>query len=114
MDDFNPEFMVVWLKSSVFTNWYKNHRSSKKISDVEPKHVCEGSLSIGDLKRRLVAQASDYGLNIQSKEQVTSAVHQTQKALSSAVSSMWSSASSAVHQWWYPDQHKTDDKENYS
>jgi hypothetical protein len=115
LDDFNPEFMVVWLKSSVFTNWYKNHGNSKKISDVEPKHVCEGSLSIGDLKRRLVAQASDYGLNIQSKEQVTSAVHQTQKAVSSAVSSMWSSASSAVHQWWYPDQNKpTTDKENYS
>lgn len=114
MDDFNPEFMVVWMKSSIFMNWCKSHGSSKKISDVEPKHVCEGSLSLGDLKRRLVAQASDYGLNIQSKEQVTSAVHQTQKALSSAVSSMWSSASSAVHQWWYPDQHKTDDKGNYS
>ncbi len=114
LDDFNPEFMVVWLKSSVFTNWYKS--DSKKISDIEPKHVCEGSLSISDLKRRLVAQASDYGLNIQSKEQVTSAVHQTQKALSSAVSSMWSSASSAVHQWWYPDQDKltSSDKDNYS
>ena len=114
MDDFNPEFMAVWLKNSTFTNWYKSHGSSKKISDVEPKHVCEGSLSIGDLKRRLVAQASDYGLNIQSREQVTSAVHQTQKALSSAVASMWSSASSAVHQWWYPDQDKTTNKENHS
>ena len=114
MDDFNPEFMTVWLKSSTFTNWYKSHGSSKKIGDVEPKHVCEGSLSIGDLKRRLVAQASDYGLNIQSREQVTSAVQQTQKALSSAVASMWSSASSAVHQWWYPDKDKTANKENYS
>ena len=115
MDNFNPEFMAIWLKSSTFTNWYKSHGNSKKISDVEPKHVCEGSLSISDLKRRLVAQASDYGLNIQSREQMTSAVHQTQKALSSAVASMWSSASSAVHQWWYPDQDKTaTNKENHS
>ena len=114
MDDFNPEFMAVWMKSSTFKTWHKSHGSSKQISDVDPKHVCEGSLSIGDLKRRLIAQASDYGLNIQSREQVTSAVHQTQKALSSAVASMWSSASSAVHHWWYPDQDKTANKENHS
>ena len=101
MDDFSPEFMVIWLKSTTFTNWHKHYGNNKKISDVEAKHVCEGSLSIGDLKRRLVARASDYGLNIQSREQMSSTVQQTQKALSSAVVSMWSSASSAVHHWWY-------------
>lgn len=116
MDDFNPEFMTVWMKSSTFTNWYESHGSGKDIGNVEPKHVCEGSLSLSDLKRRLVAQASDYGLNIQSREQVTSAVHQTQKALSSAVAGVWSSASSAVHHWWYPERDKntTAKKENYS
>ena len=70
---------------------------------------CEGTLSIGDLKRRLVAKASDYGLNIQSREQVASVVQQTQKAFSSAVASMWSSASSAVHNWWSTDNSNKDD-----
>ena len=100
MDDFNPEFMAVWIKSPTFTKWFEKHDTFKSIGNVEAKHVCEGSLSIGDLKRRLVAQASDYGLNIQSREQVASAVQQTQKALSSAVANVWSSASSAIHQWW--------------
>ena len=100
MDDFNPDFVTAWLKSVTFINWFKEHQTFRSMADVEGKHICEGSLSLGDLKRRLVAQASDYGLNIESREQVTSAVHQTQKVLSSAVASMWSSASSAVHNWW--------------
>ena len=109
MDDFNPEFMADWLKSRTFTKWLKRYGSCKEISGIEPKHVCEGTLSIGDLKRRLVAKASDYGLNIQSREQVASVVQQTQKAFSSAVASMWSSASSAVHNWWSTDNSNKDD-----
>ena len=100
MDDFNRAFMSAWLKSVAFTKWLRTHGASQPIREVEAKHLCEGSLSLGDLKRRLVARASDYGLDIQSSEQMKSAVQETQKVLSSAVASMWSSASSAVHQWW--------------
>ena len=108
MDDFNPEFMVAWLKSSTYTEWFKLHSTYKQMGNIEPRHVCEGSLSLGDLKRRLVAQASDYGLNIQSREQVTHAVQQTQKVLSSAVSGLWSGASSAVYHWWSSDNTSKD------
>ena len=106
MDDFNPEFMAVWLKSKTFKNWFKMHLTFKQIDNVDTKHLCEGSLSLGDLKRRLVAQASDHGLDIQSRQQVTYAVQQTQKALSSAVSGLWTSASSAVYNWWSSDNSK--------
>ena len=110
MDDFNPEFMTAWLKSKAFIEWFKSHGTSKDIRELEPKHVCEGSLSLGDLKRRLVAQASDYGLNLQSGEQMKSAVQETQKVLSSAVANVWSSASSAVHQWWSSGGRSEDDQ----
>lgn len=108
MDDFGPEFMIAWLKSSTFTKWFKLRSTYKQMDKIEAKHVCEGSLSLGDLKRRLVAQASDYGLNIQSREQVTHAVQQTQKALSSAVSGLWSGASSAMYHWWSSDNTSKD------
>lgn len=105
MDDFNPAFMVAWLKSPVYTAWAENKHEG--LSKIEPCHICKGELSVGDLRRRLVAHASDYGLNVQSREQVAHVVQETQRVvsqtagrMSSAVSNMWNTASSAVHSWW--------------
>ena len=102
MDEYNHQFMTGWLKSAVFKNWKSYRREG--IVKVEPKHPCEGDLSLGDVRRRLVAQASDYGLNALLKEEV---VKQTQRAfteaaerVTSAVSGAWSTASSAVYSWW--------------
>lgn len=121
-NEFNSEFMAVWLKSRVYSSWLEVHETTTtepkacKHSDnevegkkslfetIEPTHVCSGELSVSDLKRRLVAQASDYGLNVQSREQV---VQQTQQVIAQAtervtnvVSRAWNSASSAVYSWW--------------
>lgn len=108
MDDFNPAFMVAWLESPVYRAWLETKH--KGISVIEPRHICEGELSVGDLKRRLVAQASDYGLSVQSREQVAHVMEETQKVISqtagqmsSAVSGMWSAASTAVYSWWSRD-----------
>lgn len=105
MDDFNPAFMVAWLKSPVYQAWAETKHDS--LSKIEPWHICKGELSVGDLRRRLVAQASDYGLKVQSREQVAHVMHETKRVvsqtagrMSSAVSNMWNTASSAVHSWW--------------
>ena len=117
LDDFNQEFVDVWLSGPVYKTWRKTKHHG--IAKVEPRHVCEGELSMSDLKRRLVAQASDYGLlSVHQKEQVAHAVQKTQRMVSetaekvsSAVSSMWSSASTAVYSWWSGDskQRESDD-----
>lgn len=102
MGAFNSSFSAAWTEGKVFEDWKKQRRDA--ILRVEPRHVCEGDLSVGDLRRRLVARASDYGLNVQTREDV---VHETQKVISatavrvsSAVSGAWSAASTALHAWW--------------
>ena len=103
MEAFNSTFSSAWKEGEVFENWKKQRRDA--IMRVEPCHVCEGDLSLGDLRRRLVARASDSGLNVETREEV---VQETQKVISSAavrvsaaVSGAWSAASSALHTWWH-------------
>ena len=109
MDDFNPAFMVAWLASPVYRAWLETKHEG--ISKIEQRHICAGELSVGDLKRKLLAQVSDYGLSMQSREQVAHVMQETQKVISqtagqmsSAVGGMWSAASSAVHSWWSRDR----------
>ena len=107
MDEYDHQFMSSWLESSVFKKWKNSKRgtsSGSTTAEIEPRHPCEGGLSLGDVQRRLAAQASDYGVNLQSREQV---VKQTQQALNraadrvtSAVNGAWFTASSAVYSWW--------------
>lgn len=107
-DTFNSSFSTAWMEGKVFGNWKRERRD--EIVRVEPCHPCEGDLSLGDIQRRLVARASDYGLNVQSREEV---VQETQKVISaaagrvsSAVSGAWVAASTALHSWWHrEDQH---------
>ena len=105
MDEFNPEFMLAWLQSPVYLAW-KEQGAYEGLSKVVPKHACEGELSMGDLRRKLRAQVSDYGLLLQSNEQLVHAAQQTQKILSQtagsvshAATSAWSTAS-ALYSWW--------------
>ena len=126
MNEFNSEFMEAWLKSTVYRSWLEVHKSVNKVTITEPKaskhsssepevkknlfeaieptHVCSGELSVSDLRRRLVAQASDYGLNVQSRgevvQQTQQVIAQATERVSSVVSRAWSSASSAVYSWW--------------
>ena len=102
MDEYNRDFASSWLKSKVFETWKSCKREG--ILRVEPKHPGEGDLSLGDVRRKLVARVSDYGLNVQSGEDVA---QETQRVLtkatervSSAVSGAWSTASAAVYSWW--------------
>lgn len=107
--DFNHEFMTLWLRSPGYLAW-KREAGEGQISRIDPCHVCEGELSMSDLKRRLLAQASDYGLlNLHQKEQVTQVVERTQKVLaetagkvSGAIGGVWTAASSVVYGWWWP------------
>ena len=102
MDEYNRDFASSWLKSKVFETWKSCKREG--ILKIEPKHPGEGDLSLGDVRRKLVARVSDYGLNVQSGEDVA---QETQRVLteatervSSAVSGAWSTASAAVYSWW--------------
>ena len=106
IDDFNREFVTQWRDSPAYKAWLES--GHQKIYQVEPMHICEGDLSLGDLKRRLLAQASDYGLGVPSKEQVAHVMQETQRVISetagrvsSTVSSMWSATSSSLSSWWW-------------
>ena len=112
MDEYNKDFASAWLEGEVFKMWKTHKREG--IMKVEPRHPCEGELSLGDVKRRLVARASDHGLNVQSGEAV---VQETQRVIteaagrvSSVVSGAWGAASAAVYSWWSGgDQRKEDE-----
>ena len=106
VDDFNREFVTLWRNSSVYKEWLET--THRQISKVQPMHICEGELSLGDLKRRVLALASDYGLGVPSREQVSQVVHGTQKVLSKTASqvsitvgSLWNTASSSFSSWWW-------------
>ena len=106
MDDFNPEFVVSWLRSPVYRAWLETRHDG--LTRVEPRHICAGELSIGDLKRRLLAQARDYGVHLQSREQVVHVVQETKRVvsesagrMSSAVGNVWGRASTALSSWWW-------------
>ena len=101
MEHFNAAFVIAWLRSPAYKVWAGSEHEG--LSKVTPTHLCEGQLSMGDLKRRLYVQMSDYGLSIQSQEQVARVIQGTQQVIAtttgkvtSAVSGIWSAASS----WW--------------
>lgn len=101
MEHFNSAFVVALVRSSSYKVWAAStHEGMEKVT---PTHPCEGHLSMGDLKRKLYVQMSDYGLSLQSRDQVVRVLQSTQQVLanttgkvSSAVSGIWSAASS----WW--------------
>ncbi len=130
-DEFNSDFMRVWCESPVYKSWLQKIGKDRTITTEEPKaevkdvmtkdilsqtlpmHMCTGELSISDLKRRFLAQASDYGLNVGSREEV---VQQTQEVIAvttervtEAVSRAWTSASNAVYKWWGGSQEEDND-----
>lgn len=102
LDEFGRNFTTNWLKSGVLERWKKRERGG--IIRVDPSHPCEGEVSLGDVRRRLVARMSDYGLNVPSGETV---VQETQRIVSQAaerVSGVWTAASTTVYSWWAGDQ----------
>ena len=102
LDEFNRDFTSAWLKSRVFERWKMQKRDG--IIKVEPRHLCERDVSLGDMRRRLVARASDLGLDVSSREAV---VQETQRVVTEAasrvstvVSGAWTAASTALQSWW--------------
>ena len=107
LSDFNSEFIASWLNGPVYSSWkscYEKYEGTLK--KFECAHVCasKSGLSLGDLKRRIIAQASDYGLAVHSKERATEETQriasQTASRVSTAVGNMWTSASSTLSSWW--------------
>lgn len=115
-EDFGAGFMAAWLKGSVWREWRGEGGVARRLVGVEPRHVCAGELSMGDLKRSLVARASDYGLlGARQREQVALAVQEAQRVVATtagrvgvAVGGAWRAASSAVSSWWYSGQSEED------
>ena len=102
MEEFGRHFAAVWQNGEVFEAWQKRERGG--IMRVDPRHPCEGDISLGDVRRRLVARMSDYGLSVPSGEVV---VQQTQRIVSEAtgrvtgaVGGAWAAASASVYSWW--------------
>ena len=103
ISEFGRDFMEEWLKSLVFVNWKLSHKNCAAIAKVEPNHVCRSDMTLNDLKLRLSASASEYGISDQQKERVGQVLLRTQQAVGSvggAVGSAWSAASAAVSSWW--------------
>ena len=108
-EDFNDEFVSAWMSGETYQRWLAaiaTGDSGTAISIVKPVHICDGELSVGDLKRKVLAQLDDYGYTVQlSSEQV---LQETQRVVSkatdkvtSAVSSLWNTAATAMNTWWW-------------
>ena len=104
LDEYNHDFAAGWLEGRVLEEWRKVP-GREGIVKVEPRHPYEGDISLGDVRRKLVARASDYGLSVPSSRE--GVVEETQRVLSEAagrvsgaVGSAWGAASSAVYSWW--------------
>jgi hypothetical protein len=103
VEEFGRKFMDEWFKSPVYINWKLSHKKYTGMAKVEPAHICQGDLTFHDLKLRISAQATEYGVSDHSKEVVGQVLWQTQQAIGnvgSAVGGAWSAASSAVSSWW--------------
>jgi hypothetical protein len=73
-DDFNFDFTKSFCQTSMYSKWMEAKCEIK----AEPRHVCEGDLSLSDLKHHLLFQADEYGLNkIVNSEQVERIVQTT-------------------------------------
>ncbi len=106
--EFGKDFVESWLTSSVYTNWKLSSKNYSGMGKVDPVHLCTGELAFSDLKLRLSAQATEYGLSDRSKERVGAVLKQTHEAVGGAVGNVrtavggvWSAASSAVSSWWW-------------
>lgn len=106
MEEYGRTFMEKWTKSSVFVNWKLSHEKYVGIAKIEPVHLCRSDLTMKDLKLRLSAQATEYGMTDKSKEALGQVLVQTQQIVGNvgvAVGGAWSAASSAVSSWWSGD-----------
>jgi len=114
LHDFGTDFVEAWLQGPVYTRWKLLSRNYAGMAKVDPAHLCSGELTFNDLKLRLSAQATEYGLSDKSKEKVGAVLKQTQDMMGGAVSNMgtvvggvWSAASSAVSSWLWADKEDT-------
>ena len=73
-DDFNPQFMKQFASSTVFRSWLETPHQG--ILATPPKHICEGDMSLSDIKRQLLARVSDYGV-VSKNDQVSKVAHDT-------------------------------------
>ena len=104
LDEFNRDFATAWSQSRVLEVWRRHNRDA--IIRVDPRHPCEGDISLGDVRRKLVARASDYGLNVPSREAV---VDRAQRIVSETVSQVGGAiggAWAAVYSWWDGEEEK--------
>lgn len=111
LQEFGGNFMESWLKGFVYTNWKLSSKKYTGMSKVEPIHLCHGDLTFNDVKLRLSAQATEYGLSERSKETVGEVLRHTRGVVSSvggAVGGAWSAASSAVSSWWWSGEEDVD------
>ena len=109
VQEFGPDFMEKWLKCPVYANWKLSHKkhattaAGDPLAKVEPAHLCQGNMTFGDLKLRLSARATEYGVSDRSKEMVGQVLWQTQQAIGNvggAVGGAWNAATSALSTWW--------------
>lgn len=105
-DDYNLEFVKNFMKTRMYLQWIETPHDG--ILKIPPRHICDGELSLSDLKRQLTVRASDYGL-VTSKqvEQVGRVMQKTGHVISATkdsihntISNWWTSTSSAVITWW--------------
>ena len=111
LQEFGRDFVESWQNGTVYSSWKLASRKYSGMAKVQPTHLCYGELTFNDIKLRLTAQATEYGLSVRSKERVGEMLRHTEGVVSSvggavnnvrgAVGGVWSAASSAVSSWWW-------------
>ncbi len=61
VDDYNLDFVQMFIKTEAYSKWLTTPHQG--IDRVPPKHLCEGELSLYDIKRQLTIRAEEYGLD---------------------------------------------------
>ena len=60
-DDYNSDFVQLFMKTDAYVKWSEGVHTG--MESVAPKHVCEGDLSLSDIRRQLTVRAEEYGLD---------------------------------------------------
>ena len=100
VEEFGRDFVEGWLKCPAYVNWKLSHRNYSGLAQVKPSHLCQSDMTLKDLRLRLSAQASEYGVTDKSKEMVGHMLSQSVGTVGGVVGGVWSAASSAVSSWW--------------
>lgn len=100
LKDFGSEFIALWRETAMYSQLLATPELAVRVclsgaADRSTTHPCHGAVGLSDVRRKLVAQMSDY-VTTEQLEGVKLAVEGTKDRLIKS----WNSVSTAVWSWW--------------